>query len=60
MTRKDFELIAKVLRAARNGDIDRRAEWVTDAIAEDMADGLATTNPRFNREKFLRACGVEQ
>lgn len=29
------------------------------AIARAFADALATTNPRFDRARFLRACGVE-
>jgi hypothetical protein len=28
-------------------------------MAEKMADALASTNDRFDREKFLTACGVE-
>jgi len=49
MTRKDFELIAKVLRTA-----DEVADQETiEAIAEMFADELATTNPNFNRPLFV-------
>lgn len=57
MTRQDFELIAKVIR-----------DWVPDvampqwmandqrhAIAADMADALARTSPRFDRDRFITA-----
>jgi hypothetical protein len=55
MTRKDFELIAARLKAAR----DRAPLFATDhdAIAHDFADALKATNKQFNRDKFLRACG---
>lgn len=65
MTRKDFQLIADVLRTER----ERSRQYVTvnnpracteldhlDQIAESMADALVTTNPRFNRSRFLNAC----
>lgn len=55
MTRKDYELIAKVLAnfGADNRPVDDR-----DDIANDLADALAADNPRFNRERFLIAAGV--
>jgi hypothetical protein len=54
MTRKDFELIASVIR-----NTDEVADSQTrDALAEMFADKLAGTNDRFNRETFLKACGV--
>lgn len=49
MTRKDFELIANVLK-------DSKAPKV---VREKMADALRGTNPNFNREKFLEACTVK-
>lgn len=51
MTRKDFELIAKVLR---NAD-EVADEQTLEALAEMFADELATTNPNFNRERFIAA-----
>ena len=67
MTRKDFELIAAVfagtfahLRAAAAGaGVSREADRATVLNAMRMADALATDNPRFDRARFLRACGVE-
>lgn len=56
MTRKDFELIAAALNdVLRDPDVDD----VTHAnCARSLAAGLATTNARFDRERFLKACGV--
>lgn len=56
MTRKDFELIAATLNS------QRRKLYNTDALdmlARDFADRLKATNKQFNRDKFLRACGVQ-
>ena len=60
MTRKDYELIASVLRA--NGEKDWRGENARETweeICEELADSLAIDNPRFDRERFLAACGIE-
>lgn len=54
MTRTDYEVIAAVLNETYF-DEDRR---VVNAVAYRFADRLALINPRFNREKFLRAAGV--
>lgn len=53
MTKKDFELIAEVIGNAWHGSADTRAD-----IANAFADELENTNPRFDRAKFLTACGV--
>lgn len=55
MTRKDYELIAKVLNdfAAEGRPVDDR-----DDIAYNLAAALAADNPRFERQKFLAAAGV--
>ena len=57
MSRKDFELIARVLRAQRDHATDAEL-WRLDQTARAFADELSATNPRFDRVRFLRACGV--
>lgn len=62
MTRQDYELIARVLRdtySTAHEDCDE-AIVQTDraALAGAFADELAGTNERFDRERFLKACGV--
>jgi hypothetical protein len=60
MTRKDFELIAEAIREmedAYTGD-DWTINGARSPFASKLADKLETTNPRFNRELFLKACGV--
>lgn len=62
MTRKDYVLIAGVLKAGRDyasafaAPHARVAHY--DELATRMADALASTNPRLDRERFLSACGV--
>lgn len=53
MTRKDYELIANVLDVAWWGSNDQKRH-----IVYDLADALGAENPRFNREIFLKACGI--
>src|SRR5215471_6612029 len=51
MSKKDFILIAAVIANTRNIEATSRALY-----AESFADALATTNPRFDRERFITAC----
>ena len=54
MTRKDFQLIADVLR-----DLDANVGAFHPGYAREaataFANALATTNPRFDRQRFLAA-----
>jgi len=54
MTRKDFQVIAEAIK-----DINARKAH-GDRIAELMAEALKKTNPRFDKKRFLTACGVEK
>jgi hypothetical protein len=61
MTRKDFELIARCMRAQeprlyRGIGAPNAQQWIRDCMA--LADMCAGTNPRFDRAKFLIACGI--
>ena len=53
MTKKDFQLIADVLNASRTGPANR---MVVKELAVTFASELAKTNPRFNKELFVKAC----
>jgi hypothetical protein len=52
MSRKHFQAIANAIRAITNLEERRRT-------AELLAAVCAASNPRFNRGRFLNACGVE-
>ena len=51
MTKQDFELIAAVLANLPEMRVD------PDTVAEEFADALGRTYIRFDRAKFLTACG---
>lgn len=56
MTKKDFELIARTIRSFDKG-------WhslVHQEFSAAMADALRHTNPNFDRERFLKACGFDE
>ena len=54
MTRKDFQLIADAVKQITANDYEQdKADK-----ANLFADALATTNPQFDRARFLTACGV--
>jgi hypothetical protein len=54
MTRKDYVLIADVIK---NLDECIDSDGL-EALADNMADALESDNPRFDRARFLDACGV--
>lgn len=63
LSRKDYEMIAHVLRNTGYPDIDgREVSAIEDdraRLADAFASQLYMDNPRFDRERFIRACGVE-
>lgn len=58
MTKKDFEVIAGVLRVARGAaDTDELLLFV-QSIAAHFAQVLADRNPEFDTGRFLKATGA--
>ena len=55
MTRKDYVKTAEILSDVA----DVVDDVVLYAIAKDFADYFSQDNPRFNRDKFYSAVGVE-
>jgi|TARA_R100001082_G_C4242914_1_gene108126 pentose-5-phosphate-3-epimerase len=53
MTRKDFELIARVVKSIQDKD-------VRNATALNFATELRHVNPRFNTTRFVSACTEEK
>lgn len=60
MTRKDFDLIAKVLDSSAQSHAVNpfTGKCMFVELVQDFANALEGTNPRFNRELFLKACGA--
>ena len=55
MTKKHYEAIAAIIGQAATYPKHNHL-WM---IREDLADYFATDNPKFNRTRFLQACGIE-
>lgn len=61
MTRKDYVAIAAAIHnRALAFDVGAHidGEAAVYMVARDLADVLANDNPRFDRARFLKACGV--
>lgn len=64
LSAKDFSAIANAIadaRAAALCQTSRKPETdsIFNGMARDVAKVLAGTNPKFDRERFLSACGVK-
>ena len=60
MTRKDYEIIAEVICNLMQDFNNSGSDEVSlSLVAGEMADALQGTNPRFDRARFLTACGVK-
>lgn len=64
MTKKDYVLISKTINhhlatMAMSGEATPLEFQTIGAIACKLAKELEQDNPRFDREKFLTACGVQ-
>lgn len=60
MTRKDYVLLAEALASVLPDNVGNGYE--SEQHARDcaaVADALARENARFDRERFLKACGVQ-
>jgi len=55
MTHKHFEAIAQVLNN-RHTPVRTTQTVTVRAIAEDLAEELSKHNPRFDKERFVKAC----
>lgn len=59
MTRKDYVLIADTFaKFQKIQDLDQTINWTGADLARNLADVLQGDNPRFDRARFLDACGV--
>jgi hypothetical protein len=66
MTKKDYQLIAKSIYTINNKYLNDGQAFnkylmmdLLEEVAKELADSMITNNPRFNRSKFLEACGLE-
>lgn len=64
MTKKDYILIASTLeycyKLAELQPLPKRAKSdVVRQVALELANTLAENNPKFDRNRFLKACGMD-
>ena len=69
MTRKDYELIAEAIKDVGlfyhvgqpqlSGPVMRPGD-VLFSVASELARELAAENPRFDRQRFWAACGLDK
>jgi hypothetical protein len=52
MTKKDFEMIASVLKGSKEDGLTPKQIGLCFTMV------LASKNPRFDKERFLKACGI--
>lgn len=58
MQKRHFELIANVLKSAKeNAKESTDPVALANFIALQFADRLSLENSRFDRDRFLKACG---
>lgn len=62
MTKKDYELIAGTLKPMQFTILDGN-RWDGEPsdyenVCNDFANALQKHNPKFDRKKFLTACGI--
>jgi hypothetical protein len=58
MTRKDFNFIADMFNYIRENKLKTARDVYTwRMIIEHFANSFPNVNPRFNKERFLKACG---
>ena len=59
MTRKDYVMLAEILKENRKDFIEGEDGFsLLNILAHQIANGLEADNPRFDRARFLTACGV--
>jgi hypothetical protein len=58
-TKQHFEQTAAIIREAYRTPAGPETKFAIAALADDFASAYSRDNSRFDRSRFLRACGVE-
>ena len=59
MTQSNYELIAEAINGGIAGNTIEEGGDIW-AIVQSITRALESDNPKFNRDKFLKACGLEE
>ena len=54
---KDFKAVAEIIEDNPYG-WDGKPDPIAQVIANKLTDYFATQNPRFDRNRFMQACGL--
>lgn len=54
LARKDYRAIAEIIESNRGDGV----EYILDRVASNLADYFEQNNPRFDRQKFIKACDL--
>lgn len=60
--KRQYEWLAETIRNLRLDKADEATSWraeIRQEIAEEFANALRGSNPRFDRQRFLEACKVK-
>ena len=58
MTRQDYELIANLIKKAREFHPGQEADEALDAVTHMLAGAFEVQNPRFNVQLFTQKAGA--
>ena len=58
-TKHHFEVVAETIKKTKSQFVTFDAKDALTQCAVNFCDRLASENERFDREKFLKACGVD-
>lgn len=58
MTKKDYELIARAIKAHQDSAKSRQGKNMLVSVAMELVKELEAESPLFDRNKFYDACGM--
>lgn len=59
MTRKDYQKFAEMLKKQME-EVPYSHAYIMQGTIKEIADIFQRDNPRFNRQRFYEACGLEE
>jgi len=58
MSRKDYEMVATAIRNSANRAVTAHDQAMLRILSREIAGAFAADNARFDRDRFLAACGT--
>ena len=61
LTQKDFKAVVEIINRCSGLDVYWKYQTIyTRDLVCSLADYFATQNPRFDRDRFMKACGLTE